>query len=113
MTLTRARPALSSWSTCTREFSSGGSRLAFIQAGTTGKNSLNRPHLKMLFWVFARSAFKIASGMVPTGEEARKFFRRKEAAEKYFRVAPGSKSLRSDMNREWQRWEKRMRAEAA
>jgi|SRR5690242_1627743 len=64
-------------------------------------------------WVFARSAFKIASGMVPTGEEARKFFRRKEAAEKYFRVAPGSKSLRSDMNREWQRWEKRMRAEAA
>jgi AIPR protein len=77
------------------------------------KEFIESSAFEMALWVFARSAFKVASGMVPTGEEARKFFRRKESAERYFRVAPGSKSLRSDMNREWQRWEKRMRAEAA
>jgi AIPR protein len=77
------------------------------------KEFIESPAFENGLWAFARSAFKVVSSTVPAGEEARKFFRRKEASEKYSRVAPASKSLRIDMNREWQRWGKRTRAEAA
>jgi AIPR protein len=63
------------------------------------KDLVESNHFEDAIWNFARRAFRVATQTVPSTQEARDFFRRKEATEKYSRQAPGRRDLESAMRR--------------
>jgi hypothetical protein len=54
---------------------------------------------KTSLWKYARTAFRIATDLVPKGEEPRRFFRNKDAAKRYENGLPGVRNFTSNLNK--------------